>query len=201
VAASFQTPTLFLIAQDLTKMQVNANVSESDIGGLREGQTAHFSVDAYPERQFEGTVVQVRNAPTTVQNVVTYDVVIAVDNPSGELKPGMTATVAITADQRRDALRVPLRALRFRPEGAAGQETGPRGAAGDGRKQQAVWRLTAEGTLERVPVTTGLRDERRAEILSGDLAPGDAVVVAMQTAASNERPSTPPPFAGGGRRR
>ena len=118
VAASFQTPTLFLIAQDLTHMQVDANVSESDIGTMRDGQSAAFSVDAFPGREFVGKVVQVRNAPVTVQNVVTYDVVVAVDNPDLELKPGMTATVTITTGHRDDALRVPMRALSFKPDHA-----------------------------------------------------------------------------------
>src|SRR5436309_3908768 len=119
VAASFQTPTLFLIAGDLTKMQVDTNVSESDVGRVREGQVAAFTVDAYPGQPFHGKVAQVRNAPITVQNVVTYDVVVAVDNPGLELKPGMTANVSVTAAKRDEALRIPVRALRFRPhEGA-----------------------------------------------------------------------------------
>ena len=116
VAASFQTPTLFLIAQDLTKMQVDSNVSESDIGEVRVGQPASFTVDAYPGEAFHGAVVQVRNAPTTVQNVVTYDVVVGVDNPQLKLKPGMTATVNIVTAQRDDVVRIPVRALRFNPE-------------------------------------------------------------------------------------
>ena len=116
VAATFQTPTLFLIAEDLTKMQVDTSVSESDIGAVKDGQPAHFVVDAYPGRQFDGMVAQVRNAPTTVQNVVTYDVVVAVDNPTLELKPGMTANVTILTAQRANALRASTRALRFNPE-------------------------------------------------------------------------------------
>src|SRR5881398_2634985 len=121
VAASFQTPTLFLIAGDLTKMQVDTNVSESDVGRVKEGQHASFTVDAYPGQPFRGKIAQVRNAPITVQNVVTYDVVIAVDNPELELKPGMTANVSITTAKRDDVLRIPVRALRFRPDrGGAG---------------------------------------------------------------------------------
>src|SRR5215468_5784137 len=116
VAASFQTPTLFQIAQDLTKMQVDASVSESDIGAVRDGQPTVFTVDAFPGREFRGVVVQVRNAPVTVQNVVTYDVVIAVDNPELALKPGMTAAVTVTTGERNDVLRVPLRALSFNPD-------------------------------------------------------------------------------------
>src|SRR5207244_5267640 len=127
VAASFQTPTLFLIAGDLTKMQVDTNVSESDVGRVREGQAATFTVDAYPGQPFHGTVAQVRNAPITVQNVVTYDVVVAVDNPGLALKPGMTANVSITTAKRDQALRIPVRALRFRPAGAGPGTPGANG--------------------------------------------------------------------------
>ena len=171
VAASFQTPTLFLIAQDLTQMQVEAKVSESDIGGVREGQSARFSVDAWPARNFEGRVVQVRNAPTTVLNVVTYDVVIGVDNSSLELKPGMTATVSITTDRVADAVRLPLRALRFRPDDAG---------ATAGAETPAVWVPDASGALRRVEVRTGLRSERHAELLSDGIEPGDAVAVSYE---------------------
>ena len=112
VAASFQTPTLFLIATDLTKMQVDTNVSESDIGGIKVGNKATFTVDAFPKRTFEGTVSQVRQSPQTVQNVVTYDVVISVDNSDLALMPGMTAASRIVVDQRNDVIRVPNQALR-----------------------------------------------------------------------------------------
>src|SRR5229473_4107194 len=111
VAASFQTPTLFVIGQDLTQMQVDCTVSESDIGGVHEGQTAKFRVDAFPDRELEGTIAQVRLAPTTVQNVVTYDVVIRVANPELLLKPGMTANVGIVTS-RRGELRTNLRPIR-----------------------------------------------------------------------------------------
>jgi HlyD family secretion protein len=115
VAATFQTPTLFLVAEDLTKMQVSASVSESDIGPVAAGQEVSFSVDAYPATTFAGRVEQVRNAPLTVQNVVTYDVVVSVDNRDLLLKPGMTANVTIATATRPDALRVSTSALRFRP--------------------------------------------------------------------------------------
>jgi HlyD family secretion protein len=177
VAASFQTPTLFQIAQDLTKMQVRANVSESDIGAVREGQAATFGVDAYPGRTFEGRVVQVRNAPITVQNVVTYDSVIAVENRDLALKPGMTATVTIVNDRRDDALRVPLRALRFRPEsdgdGAPSAQAARPGAG-------TVFVVDGGGELRAVEVETGLRNDRYAEVLSGGLEPGDALAVAFR---------------------
>ena len=107
VAASFQTPTLFLIATDLTKMQVDTNVSESDIGGIKNDDKALFTIDAFPKRTFEGTVSQVRQSPQNIQNVVTYDVVVSVDNTDLALKPGMTAATRIVTDQRRDVLRVP----------------------------------------------------------------------------------------------
>jgi len=184
VAASFQTPTLFQIAQDLTKMQVNANVSESDIGGVHEGQAAWFSVDAHPGRRFEGKVVQVRNAPITLQNVVTYDVVIAVENPELLLKPGMTATVSITTARRDDVVRVPLRALRFRPEDAPPPEA----------DATVVWRVADADRLESVPIETGLRNDRWAELVSGDLAPDAAVVVALERDTGDESTPAVSPF-------
>lgn len=183
VAAAFQTPTLFQIAQDLTKMQVSASVSESDIGPVREGQTATFTVDAYPGRVFSGRVTQVRNAPTTVQNVVTYDVVATVDNPDLALKPGMTASVTIETARVDDALRVPLRALTFAPP----QNGAPPGADGD-----AVWRLRPNGELERVAVRTGVRDDAYAAIEDGALAPGEQVAVALnQAVGPREGPRIP----------
>jgi HlyD family secretion protein len=118
VAATLQSPTLFTIAQDLKHMQVDANVSEADVGKVKEGQKVTFTVDAYPEQQFEGTVRQVRNAPIIVQNVVTYDVVIDVDNREGKLKPGMTANVSILVSSKKDCLKVPNAALRFKLEEA-----------------------------------------------------------------------------------
>jgi len=184
VAASFQTPTLFLIAQDLTKMQVDSSVSESDIGGVAQGQPAWFTVDAYPGRRFEGKVAQVRNAPVTLQNVVTYDVVVAVANGDLALKPGMTATVSITTAHRDDALRIPIRALRFRPDEAAADA-----------KEPAVWRLGADGKPERVAVQTGIRNEKYAEVTKGDLASGQTLVVAKKRAAAeSEQPAAQSPF-------
>src|SRR5438094_2619613 len=153
VAASFQTPTLFLIAGDLAKLQVDTNVSESDVGRVREGQPATFTVDAYPGQPFHGTVVQVRNAPITVQSVVTDDVVVAVDNPGLELKPGLTANVSITTARRDQALRIPVRALRFRPRGT-GHET----PGADAKEGSAVYVLEPGGTLRRGEVEAGIRD-------------------------------------------
>jgi HlyD family secretion protein len=179
VAASFQTPTLFLIAQDLTKMQVDASVSESDIGTVSDGQAAEFSVDAFPGRVVHGKVVQVRNAPVTVQNVVTYDVVIAVDNPDLALKPGMTATVAITTGHRDDVLRVAVRALSFSPPEHGGHAAVRTPGSGHGDRS-IVWRLTPDRTLQRVELQTGLRDEQYAEVEGNTLAAGDEVAVGLR---------------------
>jgi HlyD family secretion protein len=181
VAASFQTPTLFLIANDLTRMQVDTNVSESDIGGLRDGSEASFSVEAFPDRMFDGTVSQVRQAPQTVQNVVTYDVVVSADNPDEALKPGMTATVRIVTAKRDNVLRVPDQALRYTPGGVAatagGDDVKPVGeTSGD---SGSVWVLR-NGRPVRVAVTVGLDDDTNAEILKGDLQPGDRVIVSEQ---------------------
>ena len=142
VAASFQTPTLFTIAQDLTKMQVDTNVDEADVGRVALGQDVEFSVDAYPDRVFHGAIAQVRIAPITVQNVVTYDVVITVDNAELNLKPGMTANVSIIVASKSDVLKIPNAALRFRPSdkelGKSGAEQstkdggGPGGSSGAG---------------------------------------------------------------------
>src|SRR5208283_2620562 len=114
VASSFSTPTIFQIANDLTKMQIDSSVAEADVGGVVEGQEVDFTVDAYPDRTFHGSVTQVRNSPTTVNNVVTYDCVIGVTNADYKLKPGMTANVSIIVAQRENALIIPNGALRFR---------------------------------------------------------------------------------------
>jgi HlyD family secretion protein len=185
VAASFQTPTLFLIATDLTKMQVDTNVSESDIAGAVEGASASFTVDAFPRRTFQGRVAQVRQAPVSVQNVITYDVVITVDNSDLLLKPGMTATARIVTAQALNVLRVPSQALRFAPTAAA--KFGPAGAAQAG---QRVW-VVRGGKLVPIPVTVGLVDDTFAEIKAGDLKLGDQVVTSEAAAGASQGPSTP----------
>ena len=198
VAASFQTPTLFLIAQDLTKMQVDTNVSESDIGGIVPDQSASFTVDAYPGTDFHGAVSQVRNAPITVQNVVTYDVVIAVDNTDLKLKPGMTATVTITTAERDNVLRIPLRALRFhpdRPAGTAPQTPAPQRLTARGQERPTVWVIQADGSLRKMEVTTGTRNDQYAELLSGDLHEGDQLAVAFRSGTKRSGPQVPS-FAG-----
>ena len=190
VAASFQTPTLFLIGKDLTKMQVDTNVSESDVGGAKVGDKASFTVEAYPKKTFEGRVTEVRQAPITVQNVVTYDAVIGVDNPERLLLPGMTANAKIVTEERNDVLRVPQQALRFEPQGlpAAGGN-----AARSARPGARVWILKA-GQPVAMPVSVGLEDGTWAEITGGGLAQGDAVITDESTAgaAAARRPTRTP---------
>jgi HlyD family secretion protein len=176
VAASFQTPTLFLIATDLTKMEVDANVSESDIGGIKIGNRATFTVDAYAKRTFEGTVSQVRQSPQTVQNVVTYDIVISVNNSDLTLMPGMTAASRIVVDQRNDVIRVPNQALRYVPKSLAG-------AAQSGQTQ--IWVLR-DGKPVPIAVVAGLDDDNFTEVVSGDVKPGDLVITAEQLVAANK---------------
>lgn len=168
VAASFQTPTLFTIAQDLTKMQIDTNVDESDIGQVSNGQHVNFTVDAYPDVTFQGTVSQVRIAPITVQNVVTYDVVVKVDNPELKLKPGMTANVSIIVAMKRDILKIPNGALRFVPSEAKGE---PMVGKGPG-----VW-VIGEGTPKRIPVVTGISDGAYTELVSGTVHEGQELIM------------------------
>src|SRR4030043_1512553 len=168
VAASFQTPTLFTIAQDLTKMQIDTNVDEADIGKVSVGQDVEFTVDAYPDLIFKGKVWQVRNAPITVQNVVTYDVVINVDNPELKLKPGMTANVSIIISTKKDVLKIPNAALRFKPS-----EKGP---AAPEKKGPGVWILEKDKP-KRIPVSPGISDGNYTELVSGDLKGGQEVIV------------------------
>ena len=195
VAASFQTPILFLIAQDLTKMQVNANVSESDIGGVVEGQRAFFSVDAYPDRQFWGQVAQVRNAPQTVQNVVTYDVVVTVENADFALKPGMTADISIISAHREGVLKVPLAALRFRPPDANGAApSGERDRPAPRLDDPQIWIQTNDASLQPVRVQPGVSDETDFELLNGSLSEGDQVVIGIQRHTGDDERTTLPGF-------
>ena len=162
VAASLQAPTLFLIAQDLTQMQVDTNVSEADIGRISVGQTATFTVDAFPNTPFSGKVVQVRNAPITVQNVVTYNAVVQVANPEMKLKPGMTANVSFLIAERPRALKVPNAALRFQPDGA-GQEPGAQDGRGPGSGDRT------QALQQRLTQALSLSSEQQAR-LAGDSA-------------------------------
>ncbi len=183
VAASFQTPTLFVLAQDLTRMQVIANVSESDIGGVTEGKSADFRVDAYPREFFHGIVTQVRNAPVSIQNVVTYDVIISVDNPELKLKPGMTANITIVTARNEDALRAPNAALRFRMPGVPVD-----------RKTPQLWVLETTGRVRAAPITTGIADSLYTEIVAGEAREGDAAIVGIATAEDSAQEKLPPGF-------
>jgi len=200
VAASLSAPVIFTIAQDLRKMEVHTNVAESDIGRLKPGMRVSFTVDAYPGEPFRGSIRDIRNAAQVVQNVVTYDAVIDVENPDLKLKPGMTATVSIVTDRRRDVMSVPNTALRFRPEGVGGSSgagpAAPANAQGAGQRRerrerggehddespapQVVKRtvyVLVNGAAVPREVTTGLTDGRVTEITGGDLKEGEAVIV------------------------
>ncbi len=179
VAASFQTPTLFTIAQDLTKMQIDTSVDEADIGKVRVGESAVFTVDAYPEMQFRGVVAQVRNAPIITQNVVTYDVVITVENRDLKLKPGMTANVNIEVMRKDEALKLPSAALRFKPK-AAGEEAKPPAVAGQRKISRPAGQqvyILKEGKPVPVPVKTGSTDDSYVEVIAGNLRQGEEVIV------------------------
>jgi HlyD family secretion protein len=216
IAASFATPNLFLIALDLTKMQVDTNVSESDIGGITEGKEATFTVDAYPGHQFAGTIRQVRLAPINVQNVVTYNVVVNVDNQDLRLKPGMTANVSIVVAQRDAVLTVPNAALRFTPPtsgqadaaklgGKPAKAKGPDQTAGAGRgsmmPSRTVWKQGPSGELEPMHVQTGISDGLVTELLSQELPEGALVVVGIERPKGERGGSDlPPGFGSGGQR-
>jgi len=206
VAASLQAPTIFVIAEDLGKMQVDTSVAEADVGRLKSGMPASFTVDAYPSEIFRGKVRQIRNAPQTVQNVVTYDAVIDVENPELKLKPGMTANVTFVYAEKEDVLKVPNSALRFRPPpsmladlkgagtggrpGAAGASgtTGPSGAPGGGQRPgggagrpgDAPERRTVwtlnEDKPEPEKIKTGISDGSFTEVVEGDLKAGELVI-------------------------
>lgn len=168
VAASLSAPTLFVIAGDLRQMEVHTNVAESDVGQVTPGQRVEFTVDAYPDQTFGGTVRQVRYAAQTVSNVVTYDAVVAVENQDLKLRPGMTANVSFVVDERRDVLTVPSAALRYRPANA--------NASADAPHKRTIWALRA-GQPVAVPVRTGLSDGSATEIVEGELRPGDSIIL------------------------
>lgn len=183
VAATFQTPTFFVIAQDLTKMQVNASVSEADIGGITEGASAAFLVDTYPNESFHGIVTQVRHSPITIQNVVTYDVIIRVDNPELKLKPGMTATVSIVRAQKDQALRIPNAALRFRMPDVPVDPM-----------PSMVWTIDDSQTTRATTITPGIADAAFTEITGGELREGDRVIVGIASEEEAETKNLPPGF-------
>lgn len=221
VAASLQAPILFLIANDLSKMQVDTNVSEGDVGNVWVGQDVTFAVDAYPSRRFKGTVQQVRNAAIMVQNVVTYDAVVGVDNKELLLKPGMTANVEFLVSRKEDVLKIPNAALRFRPlserqppaqVAAAGQAGGPGAEAGGGAGRRGGSPNAGQGSRNReggvnrqgtvytirdqkaipVRVRLGISDGSYSEVVAGDLKAGDQIILSMASQTS----STPRRFFG-----
>src|SRR5207249_3818665 len=219
VAASLQAPTLFTIAQDLTKMQVETSVDEADIGRVKLEDRATFTVDAFSGQTFSGIVTQIRKAAQIVQNVVTYTVVISVDNPGGRLLPGMTANVKLVYAEKPSVLKVPNAALRFRPAGADASPAGPargqsgvsstrpaagsapRGdgagggagaaaAPGGGGNPGRVWILDADGKPKAVALTLGISDGTATEVLRGDLKEGQEIITGLVAAGQN-RPGTP----------
>ena len=169
VAASFQTPELFVVAEDLTKMQIEVSVSEADIGKIQEGQKAEYTLDGYPDETFEGVVSQVRINPTTVSNVTTYTVIVSVNNENGILKPGMNANVTIITQDKEDALCVPSPALKYVPANTT-----------ERYQEQGVWVVNGKKT-ERIPVKTGLKDSDYTEVISDKLEEGMQVLMPVKT--------------------
>ncbi len=168
VAASFSTPELFTVAEDLTQMEIDTSVVEADIAKVKEGQKVRFSVDSFPDKYFDGTVKQVRNEAITNSNVVTYSVIIGIENPDLVFKPGMTANVEIITDEKEDALLVPNQALRFYMD------------SGKRYKEKGIW-LLRNGLPQRVAITEGLYDDNFTEVISEDLEEGDKVIVAKNS--------------------
>ena len=213
VAAAFQAPTLFLIANDLTKMQILANIDEADVGKVREGLEAKFTVDAYPGETFTGMIRDVRQAPNTIQNVVTYPAVIDAPNPDRKLRQGMTASVNITAARKDDSLRVSNAALRWKPDESAAPETAQRpGGTPQARTASAAARGAREGSAQQAPgragrvyklengkpvpvnIRVGLSDGQRTEVIEG-LSEGDRVIVGGgDTAAGAQQQRRRGPF-------
>lgn len=167
VAASFQTPTLFTVAQDLTKMQIEVSVSEADIGKIKVGQKVDYTLDGYPNETFKGTVTQVRLAPTTVSNVVTYTVIVSVNNDSGILKPGMTANVSVITSKKENVICVENAAFRFTPIEITG---------GKKYKEQGIW-LLRDNKPVRVKIKMGITDSEYREIISDEIQEGEDVII------------------------
>lgn len=226
VAASLSAPTLFTIANDLTQMQVIANIDQADIGLVEQAKSVKFTVDAFPGKDFDGKIEQMRLNPVNVQNVVTYNVVIDVSNPDQKLKPGMTANLTITIDERNNVLKVSNAALRFTPQRSE-SNSGAQGQQGQGRRRQqsgdnaaggnnaqtnfapasapvlpgqvrVVWVLGQDGKPERRRITVGLSDGSATEVVDGDLKEGDMAITGQQVSSSASRTtnSTPPGFGG-----
>ena len=208
VAATLQAPTLFTIAQDLTRMQVETSVDEADIGRIRPETPVTFTVDAFPGEVYTGTVSQIRKAPQVTQNVVTYTVVVAVANPSVKLVPGMTASVKFVTAQRADVLKVPNMALRFRPPGAPAS-AGERGSGSSAPTTRPpaekrtgtinpttglVWILGRDGAPVSVPVTLGVSDGTFTEVVGGNLTAGQAVLIGLESGSTTPATSPAPGF-------
>jgi HlyD family secretion protein len=217
VAASFQTPTLFTIAQDLTKMQIEVSVDEADISRIQLHQKASFTVDSYPEQTFRGEVVQIRSAPVITQNVVTYVVVVNVDNSDLKLKPGMTANVSVEVAKKDDVLKLPPGALRFkpktkgddtkvkgnidragtsgqRPAGGAGPTGGGRSASGKVKVRNQQVYILKEGKPVATPVKTGIANNGSIELVESDLKEGDEVILEQVGGDSSKKKSAGSPM-------
>jgi HlyD family secretion protein len=210
VAASLSAPTLFTIANDLTKMEVHTNVDEADVGNVLEGQEVTFTVDAHPQRRFRGKVHQVRNAPQIIQNVVTYNAVVRINNKELLLKPGMTANVQFLVSEKEDVLTVPNMALRFRlPEdkneaqdllrqeqGRVAPRVGQRrtsrgsGSGGEGRRaRQVKIYVVKDGKAQPVEVQAGITDGSKTEVVAGALNENDLVIIGMSGSATAQTQS------------
>jgi HlyD family secretion protein len=192
VSAGLQAPTLFVIARDLTRLELQARVDESDVGGVKTGATVTFTVDAYPRRRFNGQVRLVRLQPVTVQNVVTYTTIIDVPNDDGQLKPGMTSTVSIETARADNVLRVPASALRFVPTegllkefGGGVPEADTQGQAQNRRRAQAIWQLSG-GHLQKLPVRVGVSDGANVEIVSDGLSEGASIITGVARSEKTE---------------
>ena len=201
VAASLQAPTLFLIAQDLTKMQVLADVDEADVGQLNPDSKVSFTVDAFPTETFQGRIAQIRLSPNVVQNVVTYTAVISVENPNLQLRPGMTATVTATVAERRDVLVTPNAALRFRPPTAQATAAtpAPQGSKKGGTRGSGATLYKVEGTeLKPVRVRLGMTDGVSTELIGPGLVEGDRIAAPGQPQAASQptQPTQASPFSG-----
>jgi HlyD family secretion protein len=191
VAASLSAPTLFLLAADLTRMQLNASIDESDLGDIQSGQAVTFTVDAYPGESFLGTVKQVRLNPVVTSNVVTYAAIITAPNPELKLKPGMTATLDVEVARKDNVLRIPAGALRFKPT-AEQREAMNVAAVDNPRREPVVWVVSGE-KVTGVPVRTGLSDGMWTEVIDAPFGEGAAVVTRVTAAGAQ----TTPPVAGG----